>query len=74
LDKGLNNLDVYLMKADATNVRRSIWSSVSKVDSIEHIFHQIPETGRYKIRVVYRDRTHEANQAYALAWWGVPVK
>ena len=72
-DRGLNNLDLYLMRADETDPSRSVWSSVSEVDSIEHIFHQIPETGRYKIRVVYRQQAHQAAQNYALAWWSVPV-
>lgn len=70
-DRGLNDLDIYLMHAEDDSIRDSIWSSNSRVDSVEHIFHQIPETGRYKIRVVYRDRINEAVQPYALAWWGV---
>lgn len=68
-DQGLNNLDLYLMRADDTDLADSIWSSVSEVDSAEHIFHQIPETGQYKIRVVYRDRVNEAVQPYGIAWW-----
>jgi hypothetical protein len=70
-DRGLNNLDLYLMRAEDDNIRDSIWSSDSHVDSVEHMFHQIPETGRYKLRVVYRDRINESVQPYALAWWGV---
>ncbi|MDX2215040.1 MAG: S8 family serine peptidase [Oculatellaceae cyanobacterium bins.114] len=73
-DKGLNNLDIYLMRADDTNISDSVWSSVSEVDSVEHIFNQVPETGRYKIRVVYRDRVNDSTQNYALAWWTVPAR
>ncbi|MEL6321845.1 MAG: peptidase S8 and S53 subtilisin kexin sedolisin, partial [Cyanobacteria bacterium J06626_14] len=73
-DEGLNNLDLYLMPVDATRTRDSVWSSVSEVDSVEHIFHRIPETGRYKIRVVYNDQVNDAEQPYALAWWGVAAQ
>lgn len=73
-DKGLNNLDIYLMKADDDRSSERIWSSSSSVDSVEHIFHQIPETGRYKLRVVYRDRVNTETQSYAIAWWAAPVQ
>ncbi|WP_421654685.1 S8 family serine peptidase [Leptothermofonsia sp. ETS-13] len=72
-DRGLNNLDLYLMRAEDEDVRKSVWSSISEVDSVEHIFHQIPETERYKIRVVYQQRVNEPNQPYALAWWTRPA-
>lgn len=72
-DEGLNNLDLYLMPADANSTSKSIWSSVSEVDSTEHIFHRIPRTGRYKIRIQYRQQVNEASQPYALAWWTVPA-
>lgn len=71
-DLGLNNLDLYLLPADTDDLSQSVWSSVSEVDSVEHIFHQIPETGRYKLRVIYRGQTHpQPTQPYALAWWAV---
>jgi hypothetical protein len=70
-DRGLNNLDIHLMRADDNDISDSIWSSNSEVDSVEHLFHEIPETGRYKIRVVYRDRINNVVQPYALAWWAV---
>lgn len=72
-DGGLNNIDLYLLPADADSTSDRIWSSVSEVDSTEHIFYPIPETGRYKIRVVYRDRANAPTQAYALAWWAMPA-
>ncbi len=61
------------MPADETDVRKSVWSSVSKVDSTEHIYHPIPQTGRYKIRVYFRDRVNESTQPYSLAWWTTPT-
>jgi Subtilase family len=80
-DKGLNNLDLYLLNADEDRsdlseqdvAKKAIWSSVSGVDSLEHIFYQIPKTGRYKIRVYYKQRVHENTQDYAIAWWTVPA-
>ena len=73
-DRGLNNLDLYLMRAEDTDIAESVWSSVSEVDSAEHIFFAIPTTGRYKLRVVYRQQVNdEVLQHYALAWWAVPA-
>ncbi|WOD39019.1 S8 family serine peptidase [Nodosilinea sp. E11] len=73
-DRGLNNLNLYLMPADTDDITQSVWSSVSEVDSVEHIFYQIPETGRYKLRVIYQQQVHnEPTQPYALAWWSVPA-
>lgn len=74
LDRGLNNLDIYLMRVEDNDISKSIWSSESDVDSVEHIFQSIPSTGRYKIRVQYRQRVNEEMQPYALAWWTVPAK
>lgn len=73
-DQGLNNLDLYVMRVEDDNTAQSVWSSVSEVDSVEHIFHKIPETGRYKIRVVYRQRVNQPLQPYALAWWAMPAR
>jgi hypothetical protein len=73
-DRGLNNLDVYLMKADRDETEESLCASISDTDSIEHIFCQVPETGRYKIRVRYRQQVNEDKQEYALAWWTVPAQ
>lgn len=72
-DEGLNDLNLYLMPADSDDIDDSIWSSVSEVDSVEHIFYLIPETGRYKLRVVYQDQVNDEVQPYGLAWWGVPA-
>jgi hypothetical protein len=73
-DKGLNNLDLYLMRAEETDESKSVWSSTSNVDSTEHLFQQVPSAGKYKIRVRFRQRYNNASQPYALAWWTVPQK
>lgn len=74
IDQGLSNLNLYLMPADTDDISQSIWSSVSDVDSVEHIFYQIPTTGRYKLRVIYQQQVPiEPSQPYALAWWSVPA-
>ncbi len=71
-DRGLNNLDLYLMPVDENNANKSVCSSVSEVDSLEHVFCPVSANGRYKIRVQYRQKANEAAQPYALAWWTVP--
>ena len=68
-DRGLNNLDLYLLPVEAESNMRNACSSLSSEDSIEHIFCPIPATGRYKIRVHYRHQRNEAVQPYGLAWW-----
>jgi hypothetical protein len=71
-DQGLNNLDLYLMRVEDTDIADSVWSSASAEDSIEHLFTQIPTTGNYKLRVVYHGAVNDApTQPYALAWWAV---
>lgn len=71
-DRGLNNLDIYLLPADENDLNKAVWSSQSSVDSVEHLWATIPATGRYKIRVKFRDAVHEPSQSYAIAWWTVP--
>lgn len=71
-DRGLNNLDLYLMPVDENDTSKSVCSSVSEVDSVQHIFCPVPAAGRYKIRVQYRKQVNEPSQPYALAWWTVP--
>lgn len=73
IDRGLNNLDIFLMRATDNDVRQSIWSSTSSVDSVEHIFHPVASSGKYKIRVQTRDRLNLPSQPYALAWWTMPA-
>jgi len=71
-DRGLNNLDLYLVKTDAKDNNknnRSACASVSRVDSVEHIFCPVPATGNYKIQVKFKNSVNEPTQPYALAWW-----
>lgn len=72
-NNGLNNLDIYLLRAEDDGIESRLWASNSPEDSVEHIFHPIARTGRYKIRVVYRDQVNEPVQDYAIAWWAVPA-
>ncbi|NRB06677.1 MAG: S8 family serine peptidase [Richelia sp.] len=70
-NRGLNNLNLYLLTADAKNTQDGIvCSSVSFTDSVEHIYCPIPATGKYKIRVQFHQQINEPIQSYALAWWG----
>ncbi|MDB9375971.1 S8 family serine peptidase [Nodularia sphaerocarpa] len=71
-DRGLNNLDLYLINADAKNADAGVaCASVSEIDSVEHIFCPVPATGNYKIRVQFRQQVNAATQPYGLAWWTV---
>jgi Subtilase family len=72
-NRGLNNLDLYLVKADAQNSDvGAVCSSISLIDSVEHIFCPVPATGNYKIRVQFRQQVNQPTQPYGLAWWSVP--
>ncbi len=73
-DRGLNNLDLYLIPVDEKDSDKSVCASVSEVDSVEHIFCPVKKGGRYKIRVEYRDKVNEKSQSYGLAWWTVPER
>ena len=73
-DRGLNNLDLYLIPVDEDSNMRNVCSSSTPEDSVEHIFCPIPTTGRYKIRVYYRHQFNEPVQSYGLAWWTVAEK
>jgi subtilisin family serine protease len=73
-DRGLNNLALYLVKSDTQNAEAAVCSSISEVDSVQHIFCPVPTTAHYKIRVKFRTQVNEATQPYALAWWSVPAK
>jgi hypothetical protein len=72
-DRGLNDLNLYLMPADETDSRKSVGASISAVDSVEHIFQAVPVTGRYKLRVQFKRQVNAAQQPYALAWWTKPL-
>jgi Subtilase family len=66
---GLNHLDLYLMRASDRDSSQNIWSSESKVDNLQHLVVRIPETARYKLRVVFRQSETSNFQPYAIAWW-----
>ena len=68
-DRGLNNLDLYLIPENESSNLRYSCASISYEDSIEHIFCPVPKTGKYKIRVHYRRQINEPVQNYGLAWW-----
>jgi Subtilase family len=71
---GLTNLDLYLMPKGATNINQNIWSSESPVNSVEHIFHQIPMDGNYEFWVREVGAPADGNsQFYGLAWQAVPT-
>jgi Subtilase family len=70
----LDNLDLYLMLGDETLTGQALWSSVSEVDNLEHLFWEIPAAGEYKLRVVFTgDVTFlpgfESTPDFTLAWW-----
>lgn len=67
----LDDLDMYLLPINSDRLEDAVWSSESKIDSVEHLFHTIPTTGRYKLRVVLAQHHNPKAVAYALAWWGV---
>ncbi|AFZ03663.1 S8 family serine peptidase [Calothrix sp. PCC 6303] len=67
-DRGLNNLDLFLVSETGTT---TICASDSDVDSTEHIFCPVPKAGKYKIRVQYRQQLNQPQQEYAIAWWTV---
>ncbi|WP_234300742.1 S8 family serine peptidase [Sphaerospermopsis aphanizomenoides] len=74
-DKGLNNLDLYLVKEDAKNLESGVvCASTSEIDNVEHIFCPVPVTGKYKIRVQFKQQVNEKTQTYGLAWWTASVK
>lgn len=69
-NQGLNNLELYLMRSQDNDTSQSVWSSVSQIDNLQHIFIKIPTTGKYKLRVVFKPpQVALANQRYGLAWW-----
>jgi hypothetical protein len=71
-DRGLNDLNVALVPIDGNTAVTQTCASTSAVDSVEHIFCEVPQTGRYKIRVQYNRQVNEAEQPYAIAWWTKP--
>lgn len=69
-DEGFNKVELYLMRSQDTDVSKNIWSSVSQIDNLQHIFIKIPVTGTYKLRVVFKSpQANIVSQRYGLAWW-----
>ncbi|MFN7516230.1 MAG: S8 family serine peptidase, partial [Dolichospermum sp.] len=54
VNKGLNDLDVYLVQENGKNDQVVVCASMSELDSIEHIFCPVPTHGNYKIRVQFK--------------------
>ena len=71
-DLGLTDMDLYLFQKGATDIAQHLWASYSLVDSIEHIFFQIPESGEYEFWVRQFDEPL-GDQFYSVAWWAKPV-
>ena len=69
-DEGFNKVELYLMRSQDTDISQNIWSSVSQIDNLQHIFIKIPVTGKYKLRVVFKSpQANIVSQRYGLAWW-----
>jgi hypothetical protein len=69
--KPLANLDLYLMPdmpAGSTDWTQNRWSSISTSDNVEHIFYQLPATGKYEIWVRHTAASTFPT-TYAIAWW-----
>ena len=69
---GLTDLDLYLLPKGATDISEHIWASLSFVDSVEHIFFPVPETGEYEFWVYQADEPL-GDQSYGVAWWAESV-
>ena len=72
-DRGLSDLDLFLVAVDDPKAPASICASVSPADSVEHIFCPVPKTGRYKLRVALKRAVVDSREDFALAWWTVPT-
>ncbi|MGD1937136.1 MAG: S8 family serine peptidase [Cyanophyceae cyanobacterium] len=73
VNRGLNDLDLFLMPVDDPSAPRFVCASSSTVDSVEHIFCPVPKTGRYKLRVVLQETEVGRGESYGLAWWSSPA-
>ncbi len=67
-DDVINDLDLYLLPAGATDINDAIAASLSNDSTIEHLFFQIPTTGNYEFWVNQFDAEF-GSQVYAAAWW-----
>ena len=72
-DGGLNDLDLFLMPKGATSIDQHIASSeCPNYWNLEHVFHQISNTGEYEIWVYQDNAPLLGDQYYGLAWWAIP--
>ena len=66
-------MHLFLVPAGETSLLSAIDYSISSVDSVEHMFFKIPQTGSYEIWVrQFGAAASGGIQEYGLAWWGVP--
>ncbi len=70
VEDSLNNLDLYLLPANQTELTPPIAASTTTEDNVEHIFFNMPASGAYKL-VVHNNPSGGIGdpQSYALAWW-----
>ncbi len=71
-DDVINDLDLYLVPAGATDTSDAIAASLSSDSTIDHLFFQIPTTGNYEFWVEQFDSEFGA-QPFAAAWWAHPA-
>lgn len=69
--QGLPDLDLLLLPKGATNLNQAVNRSVSRHDSVEHIFWQIPTTGEYEFWVheFAKPYMETPPEPYGIAWW-----
>lgn len=72
-DDQINDLDLYLLPKDATNINQAVASSNAIEGTLDHIFFQIPTTGEYEFWVMQFDADIAGGQDYAVAWWAVTL-
>lgn len=70
----LADLDLFLFKKNSVSglFTDLIFSSISGVDSTEHIFHRLTMTGDYALSVQHVGGSALSTE-FGLAWWAVPV-
>lgn len=72
-NSAINDLRLWLLPESASTTAGAIASSDFNEGTVEHLFFQIPETGRYKFWVEQVDADVTPKQEYGIAWWAVGV-
>ncbi|MBI1913170.1 MAG: carboxypeptidase regulatory-like domain-containing protein [Planctomycetes bacterium] len=67
----LADLDLYLKVQGDPLEKKSVWSSVSTVDNVEHIYFKVPDRSK-QYEVWVRQHSDTGPTPYALAWWVTP--